>query len=84
MAWRQQHSQKLLPPAAPAPAPFLPPRARVIPVSFGTISLRQVVSLGGDGKGVVAGYVHGATGLPGMGKNAALVALKLGESCVLP
>ncbi|CAM9168517.1 unnamed protein product [Ectocarpus fasciculatus] len=42
-----------------------------------TISRAHVVSLGGDGKGVVAGYVHGATGLPGMGKNAALVALKL-------
>lgn len=38
----------------------------------------QVLSLGGDGKGVVAGYVHGAMGA-GMGKNAALVALKLGE-----
>ncbi|CAN0532321.1 unnamed protein product, partial [Ectocarpus sp. 12 AP-2014] len=45
-----------------------------------TISRAHVVSLGGDGKGVVAGYVHGATGLPGMGKNAALVALKLDTS----
>lgn len=36
----------------------------------------QVVSLG-DGQGVVSGYVHGAVG-PGMGKSAALVALKRG------
>lgn len=40
------------------------------------------MSLSGDGKGVVAGYVHGAMGA-GMGKNAALVALKLGELCAL-
>lgn len=33
----------------------------------------------GDGQGVVSGYVHGAVG-PGMGKNAALVALRVGES----
>eukprot|EP00903_Cladosiphon_okamuranus_P009138 g8731.t1 len=41
-----------------------------------TISRAHVLSLSGDGKGVVAGYVHGAMGA-GMGKNAALVALKL-------
>lgn len=41
----------------------------------------QVLSLGDDGKGVVAGYVHGAIGA-GMGKNAALVSLKLGEFCI--
>eukprot|EP00752_Nemacystus_decipiens_P005217 g4736.t1 len=41
-----------------------------------TISRAHVLSLGGNGKGVVAGYVHGAMGA-GMGKNAALVALKL-------
>eukprot|EP00904_Undaria_pinnatifida_P001229 jgi/Undpi1/11106/HiC_scaffold_30.g13404.m1 len=40
-----------------------------------TISRAQVVSLG-EGEGVVGGYVHGAMG-PGVGKNAALVALKL-------
>ncbi|CAM9573405.1 unnamed protein product [Pylaiella littoralis] len=44
-----------------------------------TISRVQVVSLGGDEEGVVAGYVHGAMG-PGMGKNAALVALKFAAS----
>lgn len=43
-----------------------------------TISRAQVVSLGSSGQGVVSGYVHGAMG-PSMGKNAALVALKLGE-----
>lgn len=32
----------------------------------------------GEAEGVVGGYVHGAMG-PGVGKNAALVALKLGE-----
>lgn len=32
----------------------------------------------GESEGVVGGYVHGAMG-PGVGKNAALVALKLGE-----
>lgn len=37
----------------------------------------QVVSLG-ESEGVIGGYVHGAMG-PGVGKNAALVALKLGE-----
>lgn len=41
------------------------------------VLMLKVLSLGGDGKGVVAGYVHGAMGV-GMGKNAALVALKLG------
>ena len=32
----------------------------------------------GESEGAVGGYVHGAMG-PGVGKNAALVALKLGE-----
>ncbi|CAN0404667.1 unnamed protein product [Ascophyllum nodosum] len=41
------------------------------------ISRAHILSLS-SGQGVVSGYVHGAVG-PGMGKNAAIVALKLGE-----
>lgn len=44
---------------------------------FYFIHHNKVVSLGNE-QGVVSGYVHGAVG-PSMGKNAALVALKLGK-----
>lgn len=36
-----------------------------------------------EGSGVVDGYVHAAIG-PNMGKTAALVAIKLGESMIRP
>ncbi|CAM9096072.1 unnamed protein product [Laminaria digitata] len=45
-----------------------------------SINRAHVVSLG-ENEGVVGGYVHGAMG-PGVGKNAALVALKLADGTV--
>lgn len=60
-----------------APAPFLFCCCFPLCILLHSVYLETKVLSIEEGSGVIDGYVHAAVG-PGMGKNAALVALKLG------